>query len=91
MLKEIAILVGLVVCMFFFVPFLTHPPIIMYEIGIIPLLVFIGFLLYAASHFKWILNNGSRKYALLFLVLLLVTIIVGLPTIWFLVPYPQPV
>jgi len=88
MLKEIAILIGLLVCMFFFVPALMHPPLINYEIGILPLLAFIGFLLYGAFHFKWLLDNHSKKYAVLYLVFLLITTIVGSLTIWLLVPFP---
>ena len=91
MLKEIVILIGLLVCMFFFIPALLHPPIILYGIGTLPLLAFIGFLMYGALHFKWLLDNHGRKKAVLFLAILLVTIIVGFPTIWLLVPYPQPV
>jgi hypothetical protein len=91
MLKEIAVLFGILVCMFFFVPFLTHPPIISYGIGTIPLLVFIGFLLYGIFHFKWLLDNHGRNSAVLFLVILLVTIIVGFLSIWLLVPFPQQV
>ena len=91
MLKETVILVGLLVCMFFFVPLLTHPPIISYRIGFIPLLAFSGFLMYGAFHFKWLLDNHGRKNALLFMAIILVTIIVGFLAIWLLVPYPQPV
>jgi hypothetical protein len=90
-MKEIVILAGLLVCMFFFVPVLTHPPIILYEIGTLPLLAFIGLLLYGAFHSRKLLNNHGRKNALLFLAIMLVTTIVGFLTIWLLVPYPQPV
>jgi hypothetical protein len=89
MLKELVILIGLLVCMFFFVPALSRFPIVNYEIATLPLFAFIGFLLYGAFHFKWLLDNHGRKYAVLFLLILLVTIIVGFLTLWLLFPIQQ--
>ena len=84
MLKEIVILIGLLVCLYFFIPPFMDPPILSTTIPSISLLAFIGFLLYGAFHFKWLLVNHGRKYAVLFLVILLVTVFVGSFTIWLL-------
>ena len=88
MLKEIAILLGLLVCMFFFVPVMTSSYPIQ-GIGMLSLFGFIGFLLYGGFHSKWLLDNHGRDDALLFLLILLLTIIVGSLVIWLLVPFQQ--
>ena len=85
MLKEFVVLVGLLVCMFFFVPQMAS----VYGGGIgISLFVFIGFLVYGGFHCKWLLDNRGWDDALLFLLFLLLTVIVGSVVIWLLVPYP---
>jgi len=87
MLKEIVILIGLLVCMYFFIPPFMDPPILSSNVPYLPMFAFIGFLLYGAFHFKWLLDNHGRKYAVLFLVILLATVIVGSISIWLLFSY----
>jgi len=86
MLKEFAILLGILGCMFFFVPNLTHPPIFRIEVGMLPFFAFIFLLLYSAFHCKWLLDNRGERQAVLFLTILVVTTIDGFLVIWLLVP-----
>jgi len=65
-----------------------HPPIVQWSGGVVPLFAFIGFLLYGSFHCKWLLDNHGEKYAMLFLVVLLVTVIVGSLAIWLLIHFP---
>ena len=89
MLKEIVIILGAVVCTFYV--FMSFIPIgylnvedLNYRnltIGVIALCIFAGLMIYSGFHIKNLYHN-KPKHALVFLIILLVTILFEIYLLW---------
>jgi ABC-type polysaccharide/polyol phosphate export permease len=80
MFREIGIILGVLVCIFFFVPGVMHPPSIT-AIGVIALVAFIGLIAYSGFYIRKLYSKNPTG-AVVFSVILLAVILVFSAYIW---------
>jgi hypothetical protein len=81
---ELAVLVGLVFCMLLFVPALLYPLTSELRGGPLPLIGFIGLIIYSIFHLKRLFNDGKTEHAVAFIIILVATIIISSIAFWIL-------